>query len=256
MTVLAQLTQQSLPVVSLPFKSEVDISNSSSIESDTNNIMHSIKSNVEEFKATWLSTKGRRGLLLILTEAVYFIEQSLDAENGSDPIPISVSVVKNINFPSPKDPSKQQHRSLLDVVLVHDVEKQAECFRFYILDILCIEGGMVFHKPWKERWRFLNDGVLMPRKKDEARQQQHPLNGGHVYAKEMIRIRAKEYFPLLKLEFVIKDVCAGVAHQSHGVRIIPMGAYGIRKDDKNTTPAVVWKRGGSTDEKTLLSLLK
>jgi hypothetical protein len=256
MTVLAQLTQQSLPMVKLPFKSEVDISDCTSLESDTNYIIMSIKSNVEEYKVTWLSTKGRRGLLLILSEAVYFIEQYSDTENDSGPSPISVSVVTNIKFPSPKDASKQQHRSLLDVVLVHDVEKNAECFRFYILDILCIEGGMVFHKPWKERWRFLNDGVLMPRKKDEARQQQQPSNGGHVYAKEMIRIRAKEYFPLQKLEFVIKEVCAGVAHQAHGVRIIPMGAYGIGKEDEKTMSAAIWRRGGSTCEQKFLSHLK
>ena len=246
MTVLAQLTQKSLPMTSLPFKPEVDISDAASLES--NKIMQTIKSNIDEYKVTWLSTKGRRGLLLILSEAVYFIEQPETH--------VTVSIVTNIKFPSPKDSQKQQHRSLLDVVLVQDIEKHSQCFRFYILDILCIEGGMVFHKQWKERWRFLNDGVLIPRKKEEAMQKQQSMSPpkiGHVYAKEPIRIRAKEYFPMQKLEFVMTDVCDGVGHEAKGVRIIPAGPYGIGKED--TTAAAVWKRGGGADERQLISLL-
>jgi hypothetical protein len=247
-TVLAQLTQKSLPLATLPLKPEVDVSDITSLEEgngDTNNMLQSMKSNPDGYKVTWLSTKGRRGLLLILTEAVYFIEQ-----------PNEVSIVTNIKFPSPKDVQKQQHRTLLDVVLVHDVENNGQCFRFYILDILCIEGGMVFHKPWKERWRFLNDGLLMPRKKEEAKQLQLPPPAStHVYAKEPIRIRAKEYFPLQKLEFVMKDVCAGVGHEAKGIRIIPMGGYCIGKGDSQNETAAVWKRGGASDEQQLSFLL-
>jgi len=258
MTVLAQLTQRSLPLTSLPVKPEIDISNSTS---DSNGILQSIKSNPDGYKLTWLSTKGRRGLLLILSEAVYFMEQPTtpDTNDNNNPSHISVSIVSNIRFPSSKDGQKQQHRTLLDVVLVHDVEKNnKQCFRFYALDILCIEGGMVWHKPWKERSRFLNDGVLIPRKKEETRQQQqHPSNGGHVYAKELIRIRAKEYFPMQKLEFVSNDVCAGVGHEAKGIRIIPLGSYGIGKDDTtNGTAAVVWRKGGDVDEERLHSLFK
>lgn len=256
MTVLAQLTQRSLPLTSLPFKPEIDVSN---LSSDSDGILQSIKSNPDWYKATWLSTKGRRGLLLILSEAVYFMEQPMNGTNdNNNPQSISISIVSNIRFPSSKDGQKQHHRTLLDVVLVQDVEKNQQCFRFYALDILCIEGGMVWHKAWKERWRFLNDGVLIPRKKEEARQQQQqPLNGGHVYAKELIRIRAKEYFPLQKLEFVSKDVCAGVGHEAKGIRIIPLGSYGIGKEDTtNGTAAVVWKTGGDVDEQQLLSLFK
>ncbi|KAL3787807.1 hypothetical protein HJC23_003556 [Cyclotella cryptica] len=266
MTVLAQLTQSSLPLTLLPFKPEVDISNITSLEnsdSNTNNILQSMKSSLDRYKVTWLSTHGRRGLLLILSEAIYFIERQTDSSTNN-PSPISVSVVTTMKFPSAKDPQIQQHRTLLDVVLVHDVEKTNQCYRFYILDILCIEGGMVWHKSWKERWRFLNDGVLMPRKKEEAKQlQQHSSSIGHKYQKEPIRIRAKEYFPLQKLEYVINDVCAVVGHEAKGVRIVPMGAYGIHKEhctDENREAitainAAVWKRGGSADEQQLISLL-
>ncbi|KAL7520588.1 hypothetical protein ACHAWX_005304 [Stephanocyclus meneghinianus] len=265
MNVLAQLTQSSLPLTSLPFKPEVDISNITSLESSdssTRNLLQSMKSSLDRYKVTWLSTNGRRGLLLVLAEAIYFIEQQTE-NSTSNPSPISVSVVTNMKFPSTKDPQIQQHRTLMDVVLVHDVEKSNRCYRFYILDILCIEGGLVWHKSWKERWRFLNDGVLVPRKKEEAKQlQQSSSSTGHKYQKEPIRIRAKEYFPLQKLEYVVKDVCAGVGHDAKGVRIIPMGAYGINKADctgvnreaTSALHAAVWKRGGTADEKHLVSL--
>ena len=243
MTVLSQMT--TLPTSSsnpsdpktistLPLKSEVDISNGNT-ETD---IIQLIKNNPEKYKVTWLSTNGRRGLLLILSEAVYFIEQTTSSSN------ISISIVTNIKFPSPKDLSKGQHRTLLDVVLVKDFEKNKPTYRFYALDILCIEGGMVFHKPWDQRWRYLNDGVLIPRKKDESMQQ-----AVHVYAKEQIKIRAKEYFPMKKLGFVMKDVCAGVGHEAEGVRVVSTGEYG-------SSVAVIWRRRGCTvSDEQLKSLL-
>jgi len=223
----------------LPLKSEVDISDGNA-DADLSQF---IKSNPEKYKVTWLSTKGRRGLLLILSEGVYFIEQS------TTPSPdISISIVANIKFPTPRDTSKTQHRTLLDVVLVKDTERNKSTYRFYALDILCIEGGMVWHKPWDQRWRFLNEGVLMPRKKDESRQPK-------AYAEEQIKIRAKEYFPMKKMGFVMKDVCAGVGHEAEGVRVVPVGEYGLGGSDDNGTKAVVWRRGGSVDDVQLKSML-
>lgn len=243
-TVLAQLTQAtpqeatgSSPNV-LPLKPELDISNNSA-ESTT---IQSIKSNPNDYKVTWLS-KGRRGLLLILSEAVFFIEQQSSS--------IQVSQVTSMRFPTPQDSKKSQHRTLLDVVLVTDIEKGSPTHRFYALDILCIEGGRVWHKPWEQRWKFLNEGVVLPRKKDEAKQQQQR---GHIYSKEPIKLRAKEYFSMSKLSFVMKDVCAGVAHDAIGIRVVPMGEYGIG-DTKDSAMAVVWKRGGDVGDEKLVSLL-
>jgi len=224
----------------LPLKPELDVSAGIT---DTN-LLQFIKSNSDKYKATWLSTKGRRGLLLILSEAVYFLEQSSSSQ-------ISISTLTNIKFPTPKDLTKTQHRTLLDVTLVKDVERNRPTFRFYALDILCIEGGMVWHKPWEQRWRFLNEGVLIPRKKDES--QQHRTS--HVYAKEPIKIRAKEYFPMNKIAFVMKDVCTGVGHEAEGLRVVPMGQYGIGGERKESTMAVVWRRGSGVNDDQLKSLL-
>ncbi len=248
LTVLTQLTQatpqsaESTPIV-LPLKPELDISNNS----DDNTTIQSIKSNPNGYKVTWLS-RGRRGLLLILSEAVFFIEQL--------PSSIQVSQVSSMKFPTPQDGKKSQHRTLLDVVLVKDIERGSPTHRFYALDILCIEGGRVWHKPWEQRWKFLNEGVVLPRKKEEAKQQQQQQQQqhGHIYAKEPIKLRAKEYFPMKKLAFVMKDVCAGVAHEANGIRVVPMGEYfGDKK--KDSVMAVVWKRGGDVVDEKLVSLL-
>ena len=230
------------PMSALPLKSEVDISDSNTNSTD---LLPFIKSNQEKYKVTWLSTKGRRGLLLILTEAVFFIEQSTPS--------ISISIVTNMKFPSPKDLSKLQHRTLLEVVLVEDM-KNKSTYRFYVQDILCIEGGMVYHKPLAQRLRYLNDGVLMPRKKDETLQQHSEQT--NVYANEQIKIRAKEYFPMKKIGFVMKDVCSGVGHDAEGIRVVPVGEYGIGEscDDSKTT-AVVWRKERDVDGEKFKSLL-
>jgi len=240
-TVLTQLAPQATPQPTdsipsvLPLKPELDVSNNSA----DNATIQSIKSNPNEYKVTWLS-KGRRGLLLILSEAVFFVEQQSSS--------MQVSQVTSMKFPTPQDSKKSQHRTLLDVVLVTDVEKGSPTHRFYALDILCIEGGRVWHKPWEQRWKFLNEGVVLPRKKEEAKQQQQPQQQhGHIYSKEPIKLRAKEYFPMRKLAFVMKDVCAGVAHDANGIRVVPMGEY--------SAMAVVWQKGGDVGDEKLVSLL-
>ena len=230
------------PMSTLPLKTEVDISDGNTNSKD---LLPFIKSNPEKYKVTWLSTKGRRGLLLILTEAVFFIEQSTST--------ISISIVTNMKFPSPKDLSKPQHRTLLEVVLVEDNEKNKSVYRFYVQDILCIEGGLVYHKPLDQRLRYLNDGVLMPRKKDETIQQHSEQT--NVYVTEQIKIRGKENFPMKKLAFVMKDVCSGVGHDAEGIRVVPVGEYGIGKSDDSKTEALVWRKGCDVDGEKLKSLL-
>ena len=242
LTVLSQMTSSdSASMTTLPLKPQVDTSSKSN-----DAMLQRIKSNPEQYKVTWLSTKGRRGLLLILSEGAYFLEQQQSSS-------ISISIVSNMKFPTPKDLAKLHHRTLLDVVLVKDVERNKPTFRFYALDILAIEGGMVYHKQFDQRYRFLNEGVLIPRKKDEASKQP----GSHSYGNEPIKIRAKEYFPMKKLGFVMKDVCTGVGHEAEGVRIVPVGEYGIggnkqKSEEVSNTDAgvmsAIWKRGGGGSE--------
>ena len=59
-----------------------------------------------------------------------------------------------------------------------------------------------------------------------------------------------------KLAFVMKDVCAGVAHEANGVRVVPMGEYRVgESEDDSSVMAVVWRRGGDVQEENLVSLL-
>jgi hypothetical protein len=255
MSVLAQLTPPPPPHHSgdsmsyLPLKDEFDMSIESDASNDTGEkLLECIKTNMDGYSVTWLSTKGRRGLLLILSEAVYFIERGEEgvvvpstttSSSTNLTTHLSVSQVTNIKFPTAKDLNINQHRTLLDVMLVKDVEKQPNnnakiTYRFYALDVLCIEGGKVWHKPLELRCRYLNDGVLIPRKKDEVfhHQQQQTmappssaLTHAHNYSQESIKIRANEYFPMKKFGYVMKEVCKGVGHEAEGVRIVSVGEY-------------------------------
>ena len=237
-TVVGQLTQtEPLSSIAPVLKPDID-------SSDALSNFQPIKSNPRLFHVTWASTKSRRGLLLILDEAVYFIEEQ---HTGS----IEISCVTNIKFPR-ADLTKRQHRTLIDVVLVKDVDQGAAVFRFYALDLIFIDGGMVHHKPLDQRLKYLQNGILIPRKKDEARG-----GGGHIYSKEPIKIRSKDYFQISKLGFVLKDVCSGVAHEANGIKFVPAGEYGLAVSKKKgvAAPAFSWKKGGRVPGDQLLNFL-
>jgi hypothetical protein len=260
-------------------KEEFDMS----IETESSNetgekLLECMQANMDGYRVTWLSTKGRRGLLLILSEAVYFIERGEEEVVPStttvslttSTTHLSVSQVTNIKFPTAKDLNINQHRTLLDVILVKDVEKQPNnnakfTYRFYALDVLCIEGGKVWHKPLELRCRYLNDGVLIPRKKDEAlhHQQQKAMappssRHAHNYSKEAIKIRANEYFPMKKFGYVMKEVCKGVGHEAEGVRIVSVGEYyneaASRSGEWDKDTTIVWRWG--RNEAVLQKLLQ
>ena len=235
-TVVGQLTQtEPLSSIASVIKPEIDSS------ADVSNFQP-IKSDPDLFQVTWASTRSRRGFLLILSEAVYFLEQQ---QNES----IDISCVKNMKFPR-ADLTKRQHRTLIDVVLVKDVDQGASVFRFYALDLLFIDGGMVHHKPLDQRLRYLKDGVLIPRKKDEARGGE-----GHAYAKELIKIRSKDYFQISKLGFVLKDVCSGVSHEANGIKFVPAGEYGLGNEKGIVAPTLTWQRGGRVPGDKLIDFL-
>ena len=121
-----------------------------------------------------------------------------------------------------------------------------------MLDLIFIDGGMVHHKPLDQRLKYLQNGILIPRKKDEARG-----GGGHIYSKEPIKIRSKDYFQISKLGFVLKDVCSGVAHEANGIKFVPAGEYGLAVSKKKgvAAPAFSWKKGGRVPGDQLLNFL-
>jgi len=158
-------------------------------------------------KVTWRS-EGRRGLLLILSDGIYFLE-NMDSES------IQVSILTcPLYIPNPQKPSMVQHRTLLDVTLVMDREKNVVVPRFLVSDILIHMGATLMHKPFTQRLKFLMDGVIIARKKT--------VNIWN-YQKEKIRMRAKEFFELEKAEFVCTQVAKAQLHDTDGIEIIESG---------------------------------
>ena len=223
-TVVSQMTSVTCKQ-GLPFCQEKQISSTDALSASLPN---------KHYKVTWKST-GRRGLLLILNEGIYFLENGND-ESGEKRVAVSI-VQGDMKFPVPNDPTKRQHRTLIDGTLVHDKEGSALVPRFYITDILCHMGGVLMAKPFAHRAKYLLDGVIMARKKDT----------GHNYGKEPIKLRATEFFGIEKLDFVLKNVLRGVTHNCDGIVFVPMeGKY--REGDKRA----VWEKNSNVSEESLV----
>ena len=187
-----------------------------------------------KYKVTWRS-RGRRGMILILSEGVYFLENGVSQ--------IDVFLVKGgMHFPQPKNLSQPQHRSLLDGILVADREGQVIVPRYYATDILFHMGGKLTSKPFGQRIKYLMDGVIMARKKDAR----------YDYRREPIKIRAKEYFDTGKLAFVLKDVTRGVAHETDGVVFVPSEGKYYATDGSEADTSLFWKRGDEMSEEELV----
>lgn len=227
-SVLKQLTGQ--PCTSgIPTGSEITLSSAEALGSG---LTH------DRYKVTWRS-RGRRGLLLVLTEGAYFVENSGDAGGAN----IAVSTLK-MRFPHPTDRGRTQHRTLLDGVLVTDQEGPNKVSRYYATDILCHMGGTLTSRPFAQRVKYLVDGVIMARKRDT----------GYDYGKEPIKIRANEYFEWGKLGFVLKDVMRGIAHETDGVAFTPKeGKYYGVEGARGQDAVLLWEKNGAVSEDALLA---
>lgn len=159
------------------------------------------------FKVTWRSV-GRSGLLLILSDGIYFLENCSD--DPSAPLVISM-ITCPMYFPNPQKPSELQHRTILDVTLVTDKEGENNVPRFYIHDILVHMGGILLKKPFDSRIKYLFEGIILPRKKTTAIWN---------YNKEVIRVRAQEYFDIRKAAFVASEVIPVQIHDADGIILV------------------------------------
>jgi len=198
------------------------------------------------YKVTWRS-KGRRGLLLILTEAVYFVESLNDT--------VQISIIQGgMYFPQPTNPQKQ-HRTLLDGILVLDSEpspsspQKTVVPRYLVTDILCHMGGILTSKHFSSRQKYVWDGVLQARKKIK-----------YDYAKEGIKIRLKELFDLEKVKFVQKDVRRKLCHETDGLVFVPLlSVYygdGEGSSDPKGDGVLVWgdSKGSMSQEELIQTL--
>lgn len=92
-------------------------------------------------------------------------------------------------------------------------------------------------KPYAHRAKYLLDGVVMARKKDTS----------HNYSNEVIKLRAKEFFGIKKLDFVLKNVLRGVSHGCEGVIFVPVeGKY------RDGGKVAVWEKSSNVSEDTLV----
>jgi len=194
-----------------------ELTNNEAISSAVAKVLFCSESNVDgltlskvqlgQYMISWKPV-GRRGFLLTLLDGNFFIENT---ENDSK---IQVSLLKSpLYIPNPQNLSSLQHRTLLDVTLVVDETEP----RFLISDILVHMGGTLLHKPFHKRLNYLMDGVILARKRSAKVWD---------YSNEKTRIRAKEYFELDKIEFVLKQVIPAQMHEVRCLEIVKLeGLY-------------------------------
>lgn len=161
---------------------------------------------------TW-NPIGRRGFLLLLTDGVFFLEPADDVET-----PLTVSLAHNMYFPSPKDLNKPQHRTLLDGRLIidrEDVTTNKEVPRYLAMDILAHEGGILLHKPFIQRRKYLMDGVYGTRKRFSQKRKEEE--------EECFRFRIQDTFELRKTEYLLSTAfLQQVTHEVDGLQFIPL----------------------------------
>jgi len=194
--------------------------------------------------ASWRAA-GRRGLLLVLRDGVFFVEPP--PAGGEE---LAVSLVPKMRFPHPKDPAQRQHRTLLDGILVEDDEGGKKVLRYLVFDALVFEGGILMRKPLSQRLKFVADGVVGSRKRDTA----------HDYRDETFKIRMKEQFELPKIEFLLRKVLPAVTHKTDGLVFTPKdspyeaaGTISGAGGPNMLKALFVWRPGGEVSEGDLVS---
>mmetsp|Transcript_2624 Transcript_2624/g.4034 ORF Transcript_2624/g.4034 Transcript_2624/m.4034 type:complete len:234 (+) Transcript_2624:3-704(+) len=198
------------------------------------------------YSVTWRS-KGRRGLLLVLTDGVFFIEPPLPEEDASSSSSQpSVSLIANMFFPRPKQLTHPQHRTLLDGILVMDREHHPTIRtpRYLAFDIFCHEGGNLMSKPLRTRAKYLLDGVINIRKHPKIK---------HDYSKEGVKIRFKEHFDLKKVGDLLKDgFVKNVTHEVDGVVFAPPNHLTSVGVGEKTNRILVWKNGCGVSKEEIM----
>ena len=169
--------------------------------------------NSERFICSWRPV-GRRGLLLILRDGCFFIEKNGDFDGNSSTSennnPLIISKAPNMYFPSPKTSSVSmtQHRTLLDGVLVEDLNPDGSLTKRYLaFDVLVHEGGVVSNKKLSLRLQFLSDGVIKPRKKEAK----------YNYEAECFAVRMKDIFELNKIKSLVENYLPKLTHKVDGI---------------------------------------
>jgi mRNA-capping enzyme len=152
---------------------------------------------------------------LLLVDGVFFIApEDHDAK-------LTVSLTHSMHFPSPKDLNKPQHRTLLDGRFIFDTEKGTSTTkvipRYLAMDILAHEGGILVHRPFIQRRKFLMDGVYGARKRFLQRKPEEE--------NECFRFRVHDTFELRKTEYLLSATfLQQVTHDVDGLQFIPIEA--------------------------------
>ena len=181
----------------------------------------------DKYVCTWRAC-GRRFMMLIISDGVFLVAKDTN----------EILHCPKMRFPRVKAPQTNQHRTLLDGVLVEDKgEGSVMTKRFLIFDVLAHEGGVMAWRSFGERQLCIIKGIVEPRKKLE-------VNGGYDFSDEPVRIRRKDFFDMSKASHLMDSFVPKLTHGSSGFIFVNKDhRYVVGKEGDKGKRWLSWKEG-------------
>ena len=191
-------------------------------------------SSMSSYLVSWIP-KGRRGLLLVLkNEGVFFVEEVIrgdesDTQNNTRvfkikdlqiPVHQDTATSSSNNLPPPTPPETQQHRTLLDVMLV----TEGGVPKLLVLDIIALNGGILTSKGYESRLSYIRSFVMKPVFEGIERRRKQPC----------ISLRLREAYDSSKLVSLKQKVLANLKHDYTGIAFIRKDGRFDFSGDANT----------------------
>ena len=169
----------------------------------------------DRYVVTWKAL-GRRCLMLIINDGVFLLE----SPSGT------IYFCPKMCFPKASSLKANQHRTLLDGILVEDLDPatSSSCKRFLIFDIISHEGSIIGWKKFSIRQQCIIQGVIKPRKQAEALCERD-------YSRECFKIRRKDFFELDKTRYLTENFIPTLTHSAGGLIFVPKdGKYVVGRE--------------------------
>ncbi|QDZ24112.1 mRNA-capping enzyme [Chloropicon primus] len=188
------------------------------------------------YYVTW-KADGTRYLLLLMQDGVYIISRSFDVRRLQLRFPLwGLSKDKKPSFKF-----TPQNGTLLDgeMVVDEDAYSGEKRRRFYAYDLISMDGKKITDLPFKQRYAYIEDYVVVPRKleqhaigKEKERYPYHMYN----YDDECFAIRRKSFYPLHSCKGVLSNLIPKLLHESDGLifqdwedRYVPLTCHALLK---------------------------
>lgn len=174
----------------------------------------------------WVTWKadGTRYLILLHKAGTYLIDRSNAVRRVQMRWPSPLPPM-NKNSGQAKAPIGNLHQGTIldgEMVVDEDLLTATRTRRFLAYDAMVINGEIITHHPWKERWGFINKFVEAPRRLEASMIANGKWKLRYDYSKECFRFRRKMFWPLSASKKIIDDfIPRQLTHEADGLILQP-----------------------------------